>query len=108
MREHDTARRQREPDERARERDDARLPGERRRPVRAPREQHERRAADDHDGRAQVNEPREQAELGHSQSKLSVTGLENRPAAGPIVLSAGAPSVSVTLTVSSGSVTSAP
>jgi len=108
MREDDDAGGHAEPYERAGERDHARFPGEGGGPVGASREQHERRAADDDDASAQMNEAREQAELGHSQSKLSVTGFENRPTAAPMVFSAGAPSVSVTFTVSSGSVMSAP
>ena len=99
---------QREPHERARQRHHARLPGQRRRPVRAPRQHDHGGAADDEDRRAQVDEARQEPERGHSQSKLRVTGLAKRPAAGPIVLSAAAPRVSVTLIVSSGSVTSAP
>ena len=98
---------ERQPDQRARERDDARLPGQGRRPIRAAGEENERRAADDQDGRAQVDEPREKAELSHSQSKLSVIGLAKRPAAAPTVLTAAAPRVSVIFVASSGSMTSA-
>ena len=108
MGEDDGAERQREPHERPRERLHAGLPCQGGRAVRSSGEDKHRGAADDEDGRAQVDEARDETELGHSQSKLSVTGFAKRRAAGPIVLRVAAPRVSVSLIVSSGRVTSAP